>query len=98
MKEGRCPPLDETTCCLSFSEDRPTSEGCFWMTCMENDNKPEWVPVFLKYGRLMATIDCGTFGLADVCGGLTDVKWAHAISISDNDQVVAPPPQDSDPK
>jgi hypothetical protein len=53
---------------------------------MENDNEPEWVSVFLKYGRLMATIDCGTFSLADVCGGLTDVKWAHAISISDNTQ------------
>jgi len=83
-EEPREEGLDDATCSLSFSDERPTSEGCYWMTCMENDNDPEWVQVFKKYGKLMATIDCGTYALADICAALTDVKWSHAISISDN--------------
>lgn len=85
---GDCP---STPCSLSFSEDKPTAEGCYWMTCNEGDFKPEWVPVFRKYGVLMATIDCGTYSVDDVCGGLTDVKWAHAISIPENSVLSNPP-------
>jgi len=52
------------------------------MTCEENNQEPEFVPVFWKWSKLMAKIDCGTYAVADVCGGLTDVKWAHAISVT----------------
>jgi len=67
---------------LSFTSDRPTKEGGYWMTCEENNQEPEFVPVFWKWSKLMAKIDCGTYAVADVCGGLTDVKWAHAISVT----------------
>lgn len=67
-------------CSLSFSAKRPTIAGSYWMTCDESDNVPEMVNVFWKYGKLMAEIDCGTFAVADVCGGLTDVKWAKSLS------------------
>lgn len=71
---------DAMPCSLSFSAKRPTIAGSYWMTCDESDNVPELVNVFWKYGKLMAEIDCGTFAVADVCGGLTDVKWAKSLS------------------
>ena len=74
-------------CSLVFTANRPTKAGGYWMACDETDNVPEWVNVFWKYGKLMAEIDCGTFAVADVCGGLTDVKWSHAISITENAEV-----------
>jgi|MDTC01.1.fsa_nt_gb hypothetical protein len=59
--------------------------GGYYLRCMENDYKPEWVAVYWKGGVLRANLGTlGDYPLEIIHHGLTDVTWRHAISSSEN--------------
>ncbi len=73
-----------------FVPDKPTSEGCYWMKCMENNQTPEWVAVYWlktpKHGKLLVCDwDLGNrCPLKSVHDGLTEVTWAAALRVRTN--------------
>jgi hypothetical protein len=80
-------------CDALFVPDMPTSEGCYWMKCMENNQTPEWVAVYWlkapKHGKLLVCDwDLGNrYPLKSVHDGLTDVTWAAALRVRTNTEV-----------
>jgi len=98
-KEPQKVDCPSAPCSHSFSSKRPTKAGAYWIKCYETDNESDFVNVFWNHRELVAKIDCGTYTIADVCNGLTDVQWAPAIIISENVKGLppatggAPPPR-----
>ena len=83
IQEPTSSALPLTPCCLSFSSEMPTREGCYWMKCGENDGEAEWASVFRRQdGVMMCELDSlGTYGLQAVHENLCDVQWAAALTI-----------------